>query len=91
MQPMAQGGGTTVDELVRQRIDQMLDEYDDEQIKYQDEKQAELRELEQDKKETIARIADDAEDEIEYMQDRIKHEMKASKEIGNQSDEYRRE
>jgi hypothetical protein len=64
---MAQGGGTTVDELVRQRIDQMLDEYDDEQIKYQDAKQAELRELEQDKKETIARIADDAEDEIEYM------------------------
>ena len=39
----------------------------------------------------MALIADEAEDEVEYMQERIKHEMKASKEIGIQSDDYKKE
>ena len=39
----------------------------------------------------IEEIANDAKDEIDYLHDRIKHEIKASKEIGYQSDEFKKE
>ena len=39
----------------------------------------------------MARIAEDAEEEIEYMRDRIKHEIKASQESGLMSEENRKE
>ena len=39
----------------------------------------------------MARIAEDAEDEIEYMRDRIKHEIKASQESGLMSEAIRKE
>jgi hypothetical protein len=36
-------------------------------------------------------MAEDAEDELEYIRDRIKHEIKASMEGGLMSEQYRRE
>ena len=39
----------------------------------------------------MAQIAEDAEDEVEYMADRIKHEIKASEEGGLMNEEYRRQ
>ena len=39
----------------------------------------------------MAQLAEDAEDELEYMRDRIKHEIKASQEGGLMNEEYRRQ
>ena len=44
-----------------------------------------------EKQDMIEEIANDAKDEIDYLHDRIKHEIKASKEIGYQSDEFKKE
>ena len=84
-------GGTTVDEMVRYKVDELLDQYEDRKIVYTQEREAELKELEQERKETIAQLAEDAEDELDYIREKIKHEIKASMEGGLMSEEYRKQ
>ena len=82
---------SAVDELVQLRLNQIAEEFEEKQIAYERQKQDELKDLERDKKVEMARIAEDAEDEIEYMRDRIKHEIKASQESGLMSEANRKE
>lgn len=82
---------SAVDELVQVRLQQIAEEFEEQQILHERTKQDELKELDRQKKVQMAQIAEDAEDELEYMRDRIKHEIKASQEGGMMNEEYRRQ
>ena len=82
---------SAVDELVQMRLQQIAEELEERQIAHERTKQDELKELERQKKVQMAQLAEDAEDELEYMRDRIKHEIKASQEGGLMNEEYRRQ
>ena len=82
---------SAVDELVQMRLQQIAEELEEQQIHHERAKQDELKELEREKRVEMARIADEAEEELDYMRERIKHEIKASQEGGLMNEEYRRQ
>ena len=75
-----QRGMTAVDEMVSLRLDQIAAELEEQKIQHERQKQEELRRLENEKRLEIARIAEDADDDIVNMKNSLKYEIKAAKE-----------
>ena len=69
---------TAIEELVQQRLQAIAHQLEEQKIQHERNKQEELRQLEQNKRVQIAQIADDADEEIQYMKESLKHEMKAT-------------
>ena len=84
-----QRGVTAVDEMVGLRLDQISAELEEKKIQHERVKQEELRKLENEKRLEVARIAEEADDDIQYMKDSLKHEIKAAKQ--GLSEEQRRD
>ena len=66
---------SAVDEIVNQKLDQIVSELEDQQIAYERKRREELKVLEQNKNAEIQRIKADAEEEMEYLKEKIKHEV----------------
>ena len=75
-----QRGVTAVDEMVNMRLEQIAAEYEEKKIQHNRSKEEELKRLDQEKRITMAQIAEEADDDIEYMKDSLKHEIKAAQE-----------
>ena len=71
---------TVLDELTAQELERIVLEYEEQKIQHQRNKQDELRQLENEKMMAIAQIREEADDEIQYMMESLKHEIKASQE-----------
>ncbi len=73
--------------MVQQKLNQLANELEDKQIQHERQKQEELRQLEQDKKIKFAEIAEEADEEIQYMKESLATQLKATNQ--NMSDEAR--
>ena len=76
------GSMSAVDELVNYKIEELIKLKDEERIVHERAKQEQLKELERNRKAEIKRIQEEANEELDYLAERIKHEMKISQEGG---------
>jgi len=88
--PALGGWRSADDELVRYKVDELINQYDEERIVHERSRQEQLRELDRDKKAELKNIVDEANEELEYVAERIKHEIIVSQEGGIVSEEKRK-
>jgi len=82
---------SVVDELVAYKLEELVQQKEEEQIYHERQKTEQLKELERQRKTEIKRIQDDANDEMEYLVERIKHEVKIAMEDGLLNEEARKQ
>ena len=81
---------SAVDELLAYKIEELVRQKDEERIFHERQKTEQLKELERQRKTDIKRIQDDANEELEYVVERVKHEIKLNQEGGINTEEARK-
>ena len=81
---------SAVDELLAYKIEELVRQKDEERIFHERQKTEQLKELERQCKADIKRIQDDANEELEYVVERVRHEIKLNQEGGINTEEARK-